>query len=339
MKISNLNFKEQNFFIQQRFNVNPAYPELLRNLKQFVQFCPQNMPRVRSAESKKRAKEKATEARKEFRFRGKSAFLTWSDCPEDMTKETILSLMKERHGLKLSWWVIGQENHQNGKPHFHAVLRFNTDIDSTDKTIFDIHNIHPNISSVKNRASVKRTYEYCRKDCNYIVSEEPDLWTGSDNFRMKKGDSDAWMQYRESKARTSPWPLELPNNTVIEKPTPLNKQRHWYFCAPSNWGKTRWINSLGNKKFFLVQRADDRCFEGYNNEEVIIFDDCYPQMKMLVPLTDTYDHIQTKMPGDQRYNAAYRQKGLCLTIIVLKYDLPVYHDNEAFVNRFNIINL
>lgn len=300
------------------------------------------MPR-KSKEAKAKAAEVQAAKRKEFRFEGKKVMLTYSNCPT-LTRERIRDAIKAKIPETI-WWIVGQEKHEDGSPHFHAVFRFNKTIETLDKKKFDVDDVHPHISAVKNKQSLKRVYEYCRKDNNFIIHSEPDIFTGSKDFRKDMGDHTAWILYRASRNKIDPWPVTLPCGKTMERPSAADKRRNRYYVAPSNWGKTKWLNSLGPAKYFLVTVADELCFEGYNNEELVIFDDCYPSLEMLRALSDVYDHIHVKMPGKQRYAAVMRDPGRVITVIILKFDLPPYAtDMEsdkkiAFDNRYQVVHL
>lgn len=102
-----------------------------------------------------------------FRFAAKRVFLTYSDvCPE-VTKESIYYTIDERYPIK--YYAIGEEMHQAGGRHIHAVLEFSRKLSSVDVTLFDVscleHQHHPNIQTIKKgQAHWERTLEYCTKE-------------------------------------------------------------------------------------------------------------------------------------------------------------------------------
>ena len=65
--------------------------------------------------------------------------------------------------------VVGQEQHQNGELHFHAVIQFERKVDIRNCRHFDYNNVHPSIESVR---SIPRAVRYCKKEGNWVDSED-----------------------------------------------------------------------------------------------------------------------------------------------------------------------
>lgn len=104
-----------------------------------------------------------------FRFAAIRVLLTYSQIPEQVTKETIYYSIDER--FPVDCYTIGEETHQDGGRHIHAVFVFKRKVDSTDPTLFDITydsefpSIHPNIRPIqRGQAHLERAQEYVIKD-------------------------------------------------------------------------------------------------------------------------------------------------------------------------------
>lgn len=102
-----------------------------------------------------------------FRFAAKRVFLTYSDVCHFITKESIYYAIDERYPIK--YYALGEELHQSGGRHIHAVLEFQRKVSSVDTTLFDVpclhHQHHPNIQTIKKgQAHWDRTLEYATKE-------------------------------------------------------------------------------------------------------------------------------------------------------------------------------
>lgn len=97
-----------------------------------------------------------------FRFNAKRAFLTYPRCGE-LTKERLLDFLRDDRGA--SWYCISLEQHEDGGNHLHAYCEWLERLDVRDERHFDVDGQHPNIQSVRNRASVLK---YVQKGGDYI---------------------------------------------------------------------------------------------------------------------------------------------------------------------------
>jgi hypothetical protein len=99
---------------------------------------------------------------KGFRINAKSVFLTYPKCL--LTKEELLHFFNDlRH--KYKYVIICIENHKDGTPHLHAVIKFDKKIDIKKETYFDFKGYHPNIQTTKN---INASINYIKKDGNFL---------------------------------------------------------------------------------------------------------------------------------------------------------------------------
>lgn len=99
-----------------------------------------------------------------FRFDAAQAFLTYPQAAT-LTKEIIAEFFNDAYPD--CTWIIAQEKHEDGQPHFHVYIKFGKKVSSRNARVFDINGFHPNIAP-KVR-SPKKVYEYCAKDGDFIV--------------------------------------------------------------------------------------------------------------------------------------------------------------------------
>lgn len=148
-------------------------------------------------------------------------------------------------------------------------------------------------------------------------------------------------EYRHLKQNSlllDPYPIKLPDDSVLNQPSVNNKKCNYWIVAPSDYGKTKWIeNTFEDKRVYKVEKGNYP-FDGYDGEPVLIFNDWEPCFDLLRQASDCYK-TRTQCYGNQRYGFKYWPKRQRRTIIVLRYKLPKYKDNVAFINRFNILDL
>lgn len=77
-----------------------------------------------------------------FRLQARHVLLTYSQCPLDKDKVfDHLSLL-----TNILHILVGQESHQDGHPHLHVYVGFQTKPNIRDQKFFDIEGFHPNIA-------------------------------------------------------------------------------------------------------------------------------------------------------------------------------------------------
>jgi hypothetical protein len=78
--------------------------------------------------------------------------------------KTHKELIEFLDGKGVHEYIVGKEAHKSGKTHWHAYVKYDTIIDSTDARIFDCNGVHPNIVD---GAPGKGWQAYCTKDKEY----------------------------------------------------------------------------------------------------------------------------------------------------------------------------
>lgn len=205
-----------------------------------------------------------------FRLNCKGFFLTYAQCPLD--KEEVLEHLKtKRKGLKEA--VVCRELHEDGQPHLHAYLYYETPFDCRNARFFDIEGYHPSIESAKSLKAVKA---YIKKDgdivefgINYrdaltsikehkrvlgkrflegenpatIISENPELF-----FEIPKIEQalEAWKRLKTP--YKAPCVGFVPNSWGLILPVLETKHRHyWFWSTNPNKGKTTWLQMIKDK--------------------------------------------------------------------------------------------
>lgn len=103
-----------------------------------------------------------------FRFNAKKVFLTYPNLPVGLGPVEALDLLKQK--AELRYYLISQERHKEGSYHLHALIEFQTKLDTKDVNFFNLKyysDRHPNIQKPRNFMKVAR---YIKKDGNYITN-------------------------------------------------------------------------------------------------------------------------------------------------------------------------
>lgn len=236
-----------------------------------------------------------------FRFSGKRVLLTYSQVSEYFTRETVLYTLQERYPSLLKY-SIGEETHEDGGRHIHAVLQFDRKIDSRDVTLFDISDgwmdFHPNIKPIqKGQANFDRCVDYTvKQDPAPLTNIETKLtWAemleeatdAADYMRLvrKHYPRDFALNYTRLEAMTKKvYPTSAPNTIEnfcasfsITFPLEL-------LCATMppllstvvvgrpGCGKTTWAKTVAPKPALFVRHLDS-LLELRDHHKSIIFDD------------------------------------------------------------------
>jgi len=93
-------------------------------------------------------------------FNGKRFFLTYPQTSHESATHLITYL---RTRGELVGYVIGKELHENGDPHLHACVEYESTVRGNER-LFDFQGRHPNVQSPRNWAACKT---YCKKDKNF----------------------------------------------------------------------------------------------------------------------------------------------------------------------------
>ncbi len=105
-----------------------------------------------------------------FQYKGKSVFLTYSQCP--LTKERVLEFLKTVGQLEKA--AVGQETHQDGNFHIHVCAWYTQELRSVNCRFLDIDGYHPNIrgTRVQNK---KAAMAYVSKQDSNVLCHNMDI--------------------------------------------------------------------------------------------------------------------------------------------------------------------
>nr|QJB18634.1 MAG: replication-associated protein [Genomoviridae sp.] len=212
-----------------------------------------------------------------FRFNAKRAFLTYPQCGT-LTKELLLEFLRDDRGA--AWYCVGLEQHEDGGNHLHAYAEWIDRLDVRDERHFDVAGQHPNIQSVRNRASVLK---YCQKGGDYVGNCEATSSTtvrygelieksrGTEEFLagvIQHYPRDAVLHFErvqyfaEHYWRKESDPYISPYTSFVEPQGLLDwvstnlsngRPKSLVVISTSRYGKTEWARSLGEHMYFCGQ--------------------------------------------------------------------------------------
>jgi len=266
-----------------------------------------------------------------FRFSAIRVLLTYSQVPETVTKESIVYTIDERYPVEE--YTVGEELHNDGGRHIHAVFVFRVKVDSRDVTLFDVSydpdepSIHPNIRPIqRGKAHLDRAIQYVTKEDLDPFTNVPQKLTWAEMMEQatsseeylglvrKHYPRDYALNYQrlESMAQKH-WPITCMGTIHAFEPSyawnvpfelltcvlPVNKSV--VVVGPAGCGKTTWAKTVAPKPTLFIRHLDS-----LSNllpiHRSIIFDDLEfthlppSTQKFLVDVTDLAEiHIRYKV--------------------------------------------
>lgn len=284
--------------------------------------------------------------------------MTYAQC--DLPIETIEFHLKLKPHV--SYCIIARELHQDGNPHFHAMLLLNKKLNTTNPRFFDIEGFHPSIEVVKN---IEKCLKYCRKDGDFIEYGT----TPSFEYEKKGDELPLWEDGMTKKdwliacfEKKVPygyclalWEEHNPANSwntltefdeghasrithgklVCLVPT-VDHLKSYLIVGPSGCGKTTWCKLHSLKPALMVTHMDDLKGFKVDYHKSIIFDDMtftHLDPVLQIPIVDRYDNRSLHC----RYACAAIPAGVqkFFTGNVIPFDIS----KPQILRRVNLINL
>lgn len=233
-----------------------------------------------------------------FRFTSSKVFLTYAQA-DGLERSRVEQALRD---LGISKGYGGQELHEDGGRHFHVVAIFaKKKVDIRNCRFFDIDGCHPNIRHVK---SLESAYAYAGKNGDTFSWGEIDILTARgkiQGFRSLKADLEEFQRHCRQKTVQSPWPLDLPDGTVLQQPDAGERQRCLYVWGAPNTGKSYWFSErLDGKSVYSPAGTEELAFDTYGGELLIVYDDSVPSLRALIQVLN-FSSVDKPVPGRTRY--------------------------------------
>lgn len=255
---------------------------------------------------------------------------------------------------------LAEEEHKDGGKHFHVCMTFHKKKNIKDPRAFDVAGFHPNIINLKKKANIERWKRYISKTHKFWTTESLDV-TKPDNFRNRKMDYDAWLEYtRPTEMVPFKYPFECfelkdgtlynfdypkleINGRIFDKPD-LERKSLWFWGEPGI-GKSKQLQKA-LQKFEICERNPDKgnhLYEAYKGERLIWSDDqhqsCPLTQQEICQMTEEVLPGRKKpVAGVVRYHQLYL-KASC-SFLVITNRRPRELERQAwFKRRFRVLHV
>lgn len=288
-----------------------------------------------------------------FRFQAKNVFLTYSNPQQQGSTLTMQQIFEEfttkTWPVPLSYCVVSEENHQSGEIHFHALLRFQSKLSTTNPRLFDILGCHPNVQGAR---SPKATEVYVKKGGIFMETEQSS--TANIHLEFLENTTDKvewilhcidhkisahymdmlWREFKVSDTATIKANIEGTMCRALQEFT-YDFTKPLVLVGPTGCGKTTWAINNAPKPALLCTHLDRlRDFRpGFHKS--IVFDDmsfCHLPRESQIHLTDKH------LPRDihVRYGMANIPAN---TIKIFTANIRPFTEDPAINRRIRVINI
>jgi len=274
-----------------------------------------------------------------FRVSAKNFSLTFPRC-----NATLERLQEFLLSMKPNYLVVSQEEHEDGYPHLHAAIGFESKKNIKNMAHFDFDNFHCNIQSTKN---VKDWIKYIKKDGKFLefgnvenkkpkLSEIPE----GELFDHCVANRVGYGYYQEEKRRRNNVSLDILEEGVGTMNFYLSSlipdfSKTIVLIGTSGVGKTTWAIKHAAKPAILISHADDLKLYQANYHRSIIFDDMsFTQW----PTTSQIHLVDKDLPRSIhiRYGTVKLPAG---TTKIFTCNTMPFIEEEAILRRINLIKV
>lgn len=247
-------------------------------------------------------------------------------------------LFLEKFDPKQYW--ICQEWHEGTEGlHFHVLAVFDQKLDTRNVRYFDIEGYHPNIQVPKKFAKVKA---YVCKAGRFLHNERLD-YSSFKGFEKRLRDYNTWKRSVDPGSNYSglfEWcGVSLRLYGLNEE---FTKKRSLWIVGPPNCGKTYGFYKVASANMLPVFTVPHTKypFEGYADQQIVLYDDHFPSFIHLCNILQVYLHgYSSHVAGESRYVEKFwptqGEPGGIRNIVVLANNFPDYGSHRAaFHARF-----
>lgn len=217
-------------------------------------------------------------------FKVSQALLTYPQCTR--TKEALLEYLKGRGDILCA--VVCHENHHETEgEHLHAWVKLEKirDLGATQwGSFFDWDGIHGHYDKVKcTSKSIADTVKYVIKDGDYIDWNcNVDTIINPNKSHARKYDNMRILNTPISElVRDGTIPIEkvdaikrgIAAYKLLDKPADKKATRGIWLYGPAGCGKSTWAKKLGLHLGGYYEKAQNKWWDGYEGEKVVVLDD------------------------------------------------------------------
>lgn len=207
--------------------------------------------------------------------------LTYPKCPED--KETLLTFLKSLEGYECS--VICQEHHEDGELHLHAFVKFSKTRKirhNTAMSLFKFKDYNADVEFLKTSKDIAKAVKYCMKEDPNPLSDNCDPKAISKEWHVRKYNTKVMLETPIDKLveEDAVSPYALRNIVWAQQWWKLHTKaadapstRGIWVYGPPGCGKSTWAKDFGSAMGGFYEKAQNKWFDGYDGEPVIILED------------------------------------------------------------------
>nr|WDW25904.1 MAG: replication-associated protein [Canine stool-associated circular virus] len=207
--------------------------------------------------------------------------LTWPQT--DGTKEELLEFLKSTRCYACSI-ICKEQHHETEGTHFHAVVKLSPQVKCRHKAameMFTWKDHKADIEFLKTKKDTENAIRYVMKDGDYLndgINIEAHLsgkhekkWTcqkvlETDMKELVKENVVHPNNFRNILQAQQMWKL-------MKKPEDCADTRGIWLNGPAGCGKSTWARKFGESKGGFYEKAQNKWWDGYDGEKVVILDD------------------------------------------------------------------
>lgn len=217
-------------------------------------------------------------------FKISQVLITYPQC--ERTKEELLEWLRAR-GDVMCAIVCREDHHETDGRHLHAWVKLDRQKDVTAKqwgTLFDWDGVHGNYTRVTcSTRSIADTVKYVMKDGDFKAWNcNPDALSNPEKSHERKYDNERIINtpmkqlVDEGVINIKEVPQYLRGVQIyklLDKPNKKSKCRGIWLTGRAGCGKSTWAEALGNHLGGYFEKSQNRWWDGYDKEKVVILND------------------------------------------------------------------
>lgn len=208
--------------------------------------------------------------------------MTYPQCP--VQPDEALALLRACHAAPIKDWIVAAEAHQDGTPHLHAFIRYETRVtwkaDLWDLKVAD-KVYHGNYQQAK---SWKAVIQYCKKDGHYISNvsiEDANAKKAARNKQLLEEDPKQLIESGTIGVLQLPGLIRAKATyTTLLPPLEVSDVRGIWVVGRTGVGKSHYVRTRHSQPD-LYLKSCHKWWDGYLSQPFVLLEDLDPFGKFL----------------------------------------------------------